>query len=80
MADFANQTTSDQAQIASESLRTISFRPGEPGPISVSSVPTQVPLKSQSELGLLGRVELLEPGSATPVASATAPIGSALLA
>ncbi len=80
MADFANQTTSDQAQIASESLRTISFRPGEPGPISVSSVPTQVPLKSQSELGLLGRVELLKPGSTTPVASATAPIGSALLA
>jgi hypothetical protein len=75
MPSFATQTVSDQSQIASESQHDIRFRPRSPGQITVLSTPSPVPMKSQTETGLLGKVELRRPGSGVPVASLASKIG-----
>jgi hypothetical protein len=80
MSDFATLTITDTALIASEDQRNIPFKPVAAGPIRVVSKPKPVPLKSQTETGLLGRIEILRPGSNTPVASVSVPAGGSELA
>ena len=73
MTDFVPQTTSDQAVIAGGDLRSIAFRPAEPGRVSVRSVPADP--GAHSESGLVGGLDLRRPGRAQPLASMRAPSG-----
>jgi phospholipase C len=63
----------DSGQIAGGDSRTISFRPAQPGRVSVGSVASSPPKRSDS--GLLGSITLHRPGSTAPVATASAEIG-----
>lgn len=78
MPDFARPTLSDVAMIPPGGQRTVTFRPGQPGPIAIRSTPAVVPTKTQSGTGLLGKLTLLKPGNAT-AATTSAPIGSNVL-
>lgn len=80
MANFATQTISDHARIASGDQRDIKFRPGQPGTITLQTKPSPVPQKSQTETGFLGQIELRRPGSGTPVAKEKVKIGENHLA
>jgi phospholipase C len=70
-------TVHDQAQIDATSGHTVTFRPAQPGPITVEAVATNPPKKSES--GKLGRVDLRMPGSTTILATGSAPIGQTAL-
>jgi hypothetical protein len=74
VTDFAPQTTSDQAVIAGGDLRSIAFRPAEPGRVSVRSIPADP--GAHSESGLVGGLDLRRPGRAQPLASMQAPSGT----
>ena len=56
----------DTAQVADGGTRSISFRPGQPGPIVIFSSATPHPTRAES--GKLGKATLLRPGGGTPVA------------
>jgi hypothetical protein len=64
MADVGTQQLNDTALITGGSRRLITFRPLSAGPVSITSVPAEVPAHSES--GNLGSVTLLIPGSPTP--------------
>jgi hypothetical protein len=78
MPDFVPVTHSDQAVVGGGDMHTVRFRPDQPGTVSVRSTASHAP--THSETGQLGRLDLLRPGSATPVASNKAAIGQNLLA
>ena len=80
MPEYAIVTDSSESNVASENMRVISFRPGQPGPVGIRSSPVALTSKPQSETGLLGILELLRPGDTVPVASVKVPISSTLLA
>ena len=78
MSGFASVTVSDQAGIPAGQSRSIGFRPGRPGPVTVISTPAEQPPKSQSEPGVLGSVEIVT-ASGAAVAWKSAPIGAVAL-
>ena len=78
MSSFASVTVTDQAGIPEGQSRSIAFRPGQPGPVTVISKPAEQPPKSQSEPGVLGLVEIVT-ASGAAVASKSAPIGAVAL-
>src|SRR5271166_2648393 len=67
-------TLSSQASISGGNSQTLRFRPGQPGQISIASVP--LPYVAQTETGLLAMIVLRAPGSATPLASMKFPNSS----
>ena len=68
MTDFVPVTLTDQVATDGGSAHLIHFRPGNPGLIGIRSVPADS--KAHAESGFLGILELLRPGTATPVVPA----------
>jgi hypothetical protein len=68
MSNSATSTISEQATLSAGDSQSIHFRPGQPGNVSVHSVPS--PSFAHTETGLLAEVFLRRPGSTTPVATA----------
>ena len=57
----------------------ISFRPGEPGPVNVRSIPHSQTSPLRSEVNELGRIELWRPGRSTALASQNAALTAGVL-
>ncbi len=68
MPESATSTVSDQTHLLEGGSQDIHFRPGQPGFVSVHSVPS--PHVAHTETGLLAMVSLRRPGSTTPLATA----------
>jgi hypothetical protein len=65
----ATTTISTQTRVLGEDSQEILFRPGQPGFVSVHSVPA--PNVAHTETGLLASITLRRPGSTSPLARAT---------
>jgi phospholipase C len=65
-------TINDDAVIPQATVRNIPFPQGRAGQITLLSAPVDVPSGVQSDSGLLAKLNLLRPGSTTPIASVSA--------
>jgi hypothetical protein len=73
----ATTTISVQTRVLGEDSQEIAFRPGQPGFVSVHSVPA--PNTAHTETGLLASITLRRPGSTSPLARATYKLHTASL-
>jgi hypothetical protein len=62
MPEFARVHVFDETKVPAETPHEISFRPVQPGPVTIMSVPRRHPQKSQAETGVLGTLRLSRPG------------------
>ena len=77
MAEFARVQVQQTTTVPSESSGQVTFRPAEPGDVTVFS--TFDNKKPRSETNKAARLELLKPGSGTAVATIDAPVGTTQL-
>jgi phospholipase C len=65
-------TINQQAVVPQANVHNISFRQGSAGQITLLSAPIDIPSGTQSDSGLLAKLNLFKPGSIIPIASVSA--------